>query len=176
MVRFIPCWILTTSQISDYLPPECLFDLVIIDEASRSDGTVLPGILRGRQWLVVGDGKRVSPIEAFMAEDELDKLRAALPFRQAASHLCFEPGDEEEFRKALPGVKGVNTNTRLRYRSHFGTFDFKRRLSTVSPFSVGVRSAHQQRHYFSHRITRGMPARAHGTWNTTRSNLCLING
>ncbi|GKY99220.1 hypothetical protein MPSEU_000877400 [Mayamaea pseudoterrestris] len=56
--RYIPCWILTTSQISDYLPPEeCLFDLVIVDESSQSDVTVLPGLLRGKQWLIVGDGK-----------------------------------------------------------------------------------------------------------------------
>jgi methylglyoxal synthase len=34
--RFIPCWIMTTSQISDYLPAECLFDLVIIDENSSA--------------------------------------------------------------------------------------------------------------------------------------------
>lgn len=34
-VRYIPCWILTTSQISDYLPAECLFDLVVIDESSQ---------------------------------------------------------------------------------------------------------------------------------------------
>lgn len=43
-VRYTPCWVLTTSQISDYLPSEAgLFDLVIIDEASQSDITVLPG-------------------------------------------------------------------------------------------------------------------------------------
>jgi len=77
--RFIPCWILTTSQISDYLPPECLFDLVIIDEASQSDITVLPGMLRGKQWLIVGDGKQVSPTEAFVSEESIETLRAALP-------------------------------------------------------------------------------------------------
>ncbi|KAL3934383.1 MAG: hypothetical protein SGBAC_009891 [Bacillariaceae sp.] len=77
--RFIPCWILTTSQISDYLPAECLFDLVIIDEASQSDITVLPGMLRGKQWLIVGDGKQVSPTEAFVSEESMETLRAALP-------------------------------------------------------------------------------------------------
>lgn len=88
--RFIPCWILTTGQISDYLPPECLFDLVIIDEASQSDVTVLPGMLRGKQWLIVGDGKQVSPTEAFVSEEEIDNLRAALP------HCPFE-------RSLMPG-------------------------------------------------------------------------
>jgi hypothetical protein len=78
-VRYIPCWILTSSQISDYLPSECLFDLVVIDEASQSDVTVLPGMLRGKQWLIVGDGKQVSPTESFVAEEQIEILKAALP-------------------------------------------------------------------------------------------------
>jgi hypothetical protein len=79
-VRYIPCWILTSSQISDYLPAEFgLFDLVVIDEASQSDITALPGMLRGKQWLIVGDGKQVSPSESFLSEAQIDSLRAALP-------------------------------------------------------------------------------------------------
>ena len=77
--RFIPCWILTTSQISDYLPAECLFDLVVIDESSQSDVTVLPGMMRGKQWLIVGDGKQVSPTEAFVSEENMENLRTTLP-------------------------------------------------------------------------------------------------
>ena len=88
--RFIPCWIMTTGQISDYLPPEGLFDLVVIDEASQSDVTVLPGMLRGRQWLIVGDGKQVSPTEAFVSEDAINSLRAALP--QCPLERSFMPG------------------------------------------------------------------------------------
>eukprot|EP00980_Cylindrotheca_fusiformis_P027759 scaffold22558_cov116-Cylindrotheca_fusiformis.AAC.8 len=88
--RFIPCWIMTTGQISDYLPAECLFDLVIIDEASQSDVTVLPGMLRGKQWLIVGDGKQVSPTEAFVSEEEIDNLRAALP--QSPFERSLMPG------------------------------------------------------------------------------------
>jgi len=77
--RFIPCWILTTSQISDYLPAECLFDLVVIDESSQSDVAVLSGMMRGKQWLIVGDGKQVSPTEAFVSEENIENLRATLP-------------------------------------------------------------------------------------------------
>jgi len=77
--RYIPCWILSASQICDYLPSECLFDLVIVDEASQSDFSVLPAMLRGKQWLVVGDGKQVSPTECFVSEDQIDSLQAALP-------------------------------------------------------------------------------------------------
>ena len=79
-VRYIPCWILTTSQISDYLPAEFgLFDLVVIDEASQSDVTAIPGMLRGKQWLIVGDGKQVSPSESFLSETQIESLRSVLP-------------------------------------------------------------------------------------------------
>jgi superfamily I DNA and/or RNA helicase len=37
------------------------FDLVIIDEASQSDITSLPTVLKGEKLLVVGDDKQVSP-------------------------------------------------------------------------------------------------------------------
>lgn len=85
--RFIPCWVLTTSQISNYLQPECLFDLIVIDEASQSDVTVLPSMLRGSQWLIVGDGKQVSPTECFVSEDQIDSLRAAIPSSPLESSL-----------------------------------------------------------------------------------------
>jgi len=79
-VRYIPCWVLTSSQISDYLPSEFgLFDLVVIDEASQSDVKVLPGMLRGKQWLIVGDGKQVSPSESFISETQINSLKATLP-------------------------------------------------------------------------------------------------
>ena len=90
-VRYIPAWFCTTNQVNDYLPPEFgLFDLCIIDEASQSDITALPSMLRGKQWLVVGDGKQVSPTESFTAESQIESLRASLPdspFRE-----CFLPG------------------------------------------------------------------------------------
>lgn len=79
--RFIPCWILTTSQISDYLPADSgLFDLVICDEASQAEVvTILPGMLRGKQWLIVGDTKQVSPTDCFVSEEQMDLLRVSLP-------------------------------------------------------------------------------------------------
>lgn len=89
-VPYIPCWIMTSAQVSEYLPPTCMFDLVIIDEASQSDIRALPCMLRGRQWLIVGDGKQVSPTEHFIREDSIENLRAMLPsspFRE-----CLLPG------------------------------------------------------------------------------------
>jgi hypothetical protein len=111
--RFIPCWILTTSQISDYLPPESLFDLVVIDEASQSDVTVLPGMLRGTQWLIVGDGKQVSPTENFVSEESIEDLRAALPSSplkesllpgQSFFDLCAQAFPRGRVRQSRPNL------------------------------------------------------------------------
>jgi len=86
--RCIPCWILTSSQISDYLPAECMFDLIICDEASQSEVvSILPGMLRGKQWLIVGDTKQVSPTDCFVAEDQIESLRASLPQSPFAQSL-----------------------------------------------------------------------------------------
>lgn len=71
---------MTSTQVSDYLPPVLsMFDLVVIDEASQSDITVLPTMMRGRQWLIVGDGKQVSPTENFVSEDHIERLQLTLP-------------------------------------------------------------------------------------------------
>ena len=49
-------------RISESLPAEFgSFDLVIIDEASQSDLTALPAIMRAKKVLIVGDDKQVSP-------------------------------------------------------------------------------------------------------------------
>ncbi|MGH7783103.1 MAG: AAA domain-containing protein, partial [Candidatus Binatia bacterium] len=58
----VPCWIMTNYRVSESLPPELgCFDLVIIDEASQSDLTALPSLLRAKKVLIVGDDKQVSP-------------------------------------------------------------------------------------------------------------------
>eukprot|EP00562_Extubocellulus_spinifer_P002067 CAMPEP_0178481756 /NCGR_PEP_ID=MMETSP0696-20121128/6379_1 /TAXON_ID=265572 /ORGANISM="Extubocellulus spinifer, Strain CCMP396" /LENGTH=1859 /DNA_ID=CAMNT_0020109245 /DNA_START=170 /DNA_END=5749 /DNA_ORIENTATION=+ len=99
-VGCIPAWFCTSNQVNDYLPAEFggssgvgtsgLFDLCIIDEASQSDITALPSMLRGKQWLVVGDGKQVSPTESFTAESHIESLRALLP--ESPFRECFLPG------------------------------------------------------------------------------------
>ncbi len=72
----VPCWIMPTWRISESLPSDFgSFDLVIIDEASQSDITALPAILRAKKLLVVGDDKQVSPNAAFVAEEKLLQLK-----------------------------------------------------------------------------------------------------
>jgi very-short-patch-repair endonuclease len=68
----VPCWVLPQWRISETLPAEMgLFDLVIIDEASQSDISSLPAILRGKKLLVVGDHKQVSPSAVGVSEGKI---------------------------------------------------------------------------------------------------------
>ncbi len=81
----VPCWILPEWRVSEQLPAELgLFDLVIVDEASQSDITSLPALLRGKKVLIVGDDKQVSPTHVGLDERTIVQLRTTylrnLPF------------------------------------------------------------------------------------------------
>ena len=72
----IPCWIMPEWRVSEQLPAHLgLFDLVIVDEASQSDVTALPAIMRGKKILVVGDDKQVSPSTIGIEERQIIQLR-----------------------------------------------------------------------------------------------------
>lgn len=72
----VPCWILPEWRVAEQLSSElATFDLVIIDEASQSDITSLPTVLRGKKLLVVGDDKQVSPSAVGMEEKTVVQLR-----------------------------------------------------------------------------------------------------
>lgn len=88
----VPCWIMPTWRISESLPSEFgSFDLVIIDEASQSDVTAMPAILRAKKLLVVGDDKQVSPTAAFLAEEKILQLKHNYLREQPFSELLL-PG------------------------------------------------------------------------------------
>jgi very-short-patch-repair endonuclease len=71
----VPCWIMPHYRISESLPPQLgCFDLVIIDEASQSDLTALPALLRAQQVLIVGDDKQVSPDAVGLEEEKVRSL------------------------------------------------------------------------------------------------------
>ena len=72
----VPCWIMSHARVSESLPATLgAFDLVIVDEASQSDLWALPAILRGKQILVVGDDKQVSPEAGFVSAAKIADLR-----------------------------------------------------------------------------------------------------
>ena len=75
-IESVPCWIMPTWRVSESLPPKLgVFDLLIIDEASQSDATALPTLLRANKVLIVGDNRQVSPSAAFIEERKLLQLR-----------------------------------------------------------------------------------------------------
>lgn len=83
--RGVPCWILPEWRVAEQLPSELgIFDLVVVDEASQSDITVFPILLRGKKVLIVGDDKQVSPTVIGIEERQVAQLRATfltdLPF------------------------------------------------------------------------------------------------
>jgi tetratricopeptide (TPR) repeat protein/very-short-patch-repair endonuclease/phosphopantetheinyl transferase (holo-ACP synthase)/Cdc6-like AAA superfamily ATPase len=72
----VPCWIMPHYRVSESLPAQFgCFDLVVIDEASQSDLTALPSLLRAKKVLIVGDDKQVSPVGVGL---EVDKMHALM--------------------------------------------------------------------------------------------------
>lgn len=71
----VPCWIMAHYRVSESLPAELgCFHLVIIDEASQSDLTALPALLRAQKVLIVGDDKQVSPEGIGIEEEKIRNL------------------------------------------------------------------------------------------------------
>ena len=71
----VPCWIMPHYRVSESLPAELgCFDLVIVDEASQSDLSALPALLRAKKILIVGDDKQVSPEGIGLEEEKVRSL------------------------------------------------------------------------------------------------------
>ncbi|MFA4947865.1 MAG: AAA domain-containing protein [Candidatus Krumholzibacteriia bacterium] len=71
----VPCWIMPHYRVSESLPAELgCFDLVVIDEASQSDLSALPSLLRAKKVLIVGDDKQVSPDGVGLEEEKIRSL------------------------------------------------------------------------------------------------------
>lgn len=110
----VPCWIMPTWRVAEQLPPALgALDLVIIDEASQSDVTELPALLRGRKILVVGDDRQVSPTPPFVTQAKITQLRhhylGELPFKS-----LLEPGES-----IYDLMRAVFPNDRLMLKEHF---------------------------------------------------------
>jgi len=83
-----PCWAMSPLVVSELLPAQPFFDVVIFDEASQIvPYEAVTSILRGKQVIVAGDSKQLSPTRTSFfslgSEDEteslLDAVKAVLP-------------------------------------------------------------------------------------------------
>lgn len=81
--RAVPVWIMPLSRVYESFDPrdkpagkECVFDVVIIDEASQSDVTALAALYLGHEHVVVGDKEQVTPDAVGQRLDEVQRLIA----------------------------------------------------------------------------------------------------
>ncbi|MGX4712289.1 AAA domain-containing protein [Rhodococcus ruber] len=104
-----PCWAMSPLVVSQVLPMQQLFDVVIFDEASQiPPADAVPAIARGKRVAVAGDERQLPPTSFFASavaddpeglgldpgtvaltsgyESVLDVLSAIVPFRSLAWH------------------------------------------------------------------------------------------
>jgi very-short-patch-repair endonuclease len=110
----VPCWIMPTWRVAEQLPAELgAVELVIIDEASQSDITELPALLRGKKIVVVGDDRQVSPTAPFVTQEKVNQLRHHylddMPFKS-----LLEPGES-----IYDLMRAVFPDQRLMLKEHF---------------------------------------------------------
>ena len=112
----IPCWIMPHYRICESLPASLgCFDLVIIDEASQSDLTALPAILRAKKILVVGDDQQVSPEGVGLEEEKIRNLMTRFLSGQVAIYRPQMTPD----RSIYDLFKVVFSKSAVMLREHF---------------------------------------------------------
>jgi hypothetical protein len=84
----IPCWMASPEAVSAIFPMEAgLFDLVIFDEASQCYAEYgLPAAFRGKQVVVAGDSKQLSPSDLYKVryEERVDEEDVAIALEVAS--------------------------------------------------------------------------------------------
>ena len=88
-----PCWAMSPLVVSQLLPPQTRFDVVIFDEASQiTPADAVTSILRGRQLVVAGDDKQLPPTAFFAsgADEEQQERDEDLPVPLMAGTSGFE--------------------------------------------------------------------------------------
>jgi len=68
-----PCFMMSPLSVSQFLPPDLTFDVVIFDEASQvRPGDAIGSIYRGRQLIVAGDNRQLPPTSFFDRIGDVD--------------------------------------------------------------------------------------------------------
>ena len=112
----VPCWIMPHYRVSESLPAELgCFDLVVIDEASQSDLTALPSLLRAKKVLIVGDDNQVSPEGVGLDESRVRSLMERFLANQVET---YRPQMSPE-RSIYDLFKVVFSNSAVMLKEHF---------------------------------------------------------
>jgi superfamily I DNA and/or RNA helicase/very-short-patch-repair endonuclease len=112
----IPCWIMPHYKISESLPAKFAdFDLVIIDEASQSDLTALPALMRAKKVLVVGDDKQVAPDTVGF---DIEKINSLI-VRHLGNHVPLYRDQMSPERSIYDLFKVVFAESGVMLKEHF---------------------------------------------------------
>lgn len=131
----VPCWIMPHYRVSESLPSQYgCFDLVVIDEASQSDLSALPSILRAKKLLIVGDDRQVSP-DAVGLEEK--KIRALMARFLADQVTTYRPQMSPE-RSIYDLFKVVFAKSAVMLKEHFR--------------SVGPIIEYSKREFYNHEL------------------------
>src|SRR5690606_17011648 len=102
-----PCFMMSPLAVSQYLPPDIEFDVVIFDEASQvSPGDAINCIYRGKALITVGDQKQLPPTSFFTTTDGSDDD-------------CADEYLAAEYDSILDLVKRTGTLTSRTLRLHY---------------------------------------------------------
>src|SRR5690606_23411834 len=86
-----PCFMMSLLSVSQFLPPDLTFDVVIFDEASQvRPGDAIGSIYRGRQLIVAGDNRQLPPTSFFDRIGDVDDIydEEALDLFDSVLDLC----------------------------------------------------------------------------------------
>lgn len=91
LLELKPCWVMSPLVVSQTLPAERLFDVVIFDEASQvRPADAIPAIVRGTQLVVAGDEKQLPPTAFFLAATQEEEDAESEDAPQLAAVEGFE--------------------------------------------------------------------------------------
>ncbi|MDD4866608.1 MAG: DUF3320 domain-containing protein [Mycobacterium sp.] len=102
-----PCFMMSPLAVSQYLPADMGFDIVIFDEASQvTPGDAINCIYRGRSLILAGDDKQLPPTSFFERVE-------------AESDLDENGTDTADFQSILELAKGCGAFNDLRLNWHY---------------------------------------------------------
>jgi very-short-patch-repair endonuclease len=116
LLELKPCWVMSPLVVSQLLPAQKYFDVVVFDEASQvPPADAIPAILRGERLIVAGDERQLPPTSFFAsqtAEEEADEIEV-----EGGAPLVGGTEGMESILEALEPLLSART-LEWHYRSH----------------------------------------------------------
>ncbi len=109
----VPAWVMPLHRVYDTVEPAPgIFDVVIVDEASQCGPEALPLLYLGKQIIIVGDDKQISPQGIGIARDQLQRLMR--------DYLVgFTHNDSFDIENSLFDHASIRFGNRITLREHF---------------------------------------------------------